>query len=120
MTEQDNQQPKIGKDILPMDDLRIDYHAISRFSLRQGTTVTEAAEQLRTRLGESVLIRESDSGPASQRRGRKKAKRGFPELVFRDSLDSSLRYVVRRNDKESYFLATTFNKERTTRGRKKF
>lgn len=47
-----------GRDILPIDssNLRISSHALERFAMRVGVTLSEAATQIRPLLAEARLI----------------------------------------------------------------
>lgn len=122
MLENEVTPPKTARDLFPIDRLEIGFHGLTRFQLRQGiSSMVEAAEQLRTRIGESILIESHEKGPKLTHRGRREGKQ-LPLFVFEDAQEEGLRYVIRRTDRGVFFLATILKKEdlRLKKPRKKF
>lgn len=110
MSENEVTSPKTAKDLLPLDRLEIGFHGLARFQLRQGISMVEAAEQLRTRIGESILIKSKEKGPKITRHYGRKGNQ-LPQFVFEDVQEEGLRYIVRKTDRGEFFLATVLKKE---------
>lgn len=101
MKSETEQRLLTGKDILPVEDVNISSHALSRFQMRTGLTFLESAEQIKKRLGDALPIERHKKVKINK-------KKNVQSYYLQDSFDSDLVYVIDKNErKNSYFMTTT-------------
>lgn len=100
--ESEVSQPQRAQDLLDMEKLQIPLHPLERLMLRGNLSLVEAAQEMRGRVADSVLIESHPKiklNPAKPKEGKK--------MYFRDAADPDTVYVIKQTSKKrGYYLAT--------------